>query len=197
MVGMEKSVSLEIKRQAVHIAVGIAAAFLVAKGVVDWKFFLPVLLAGTALSFVSVKKRLPVVSWFLEHFERRESFPGKGALFLVAGMLLAVLLFERSIALASIMIVTFGDSISHVSGKLFGKIRHPLNKYKLVEGSILGSAAAAIGAAFFVQWQEAVPAAAIAMIVESFELKFRGMAVDDNLLIPLVAGLVISVIRVI
>jgi len=197
MVGMEKSVSLELKRQAVHIAVGLAAVFLIAKDIVSWNFFLLVLLTGITLSFLSLKKKLPFVSWFLEHFERKDAFPGKGALFLVTGILLSVVLFEKDIALASIMIVTFGDSASHLSGKFFGKVKHPLNKYKLLEGTLLGFIAALIGALFFVGWQEAIPAAVVAMVVESLELKFRSKVVDDNLLIPLVAGAVISVVRMI
>jgi len=95
------------------------------------------------------------------------------------------------------MIVTFGDSASHLSGKFFGKVKHPLNKYKLLEGTLLGFIAALIGALFFVGWQEAIPAAVVAMVVESLELKFRSKVVDDNLLIPLVAGAVISVVRMI
>ena len=66
---MEKSVSLELKRQAFHIAVGLAAVFLIAKDLVSWNFFLLVLLIGLVLSFLSLKKRLPFVSWFLEHFD--------------------------------------------------------------------------------------------------------------------------------
>lgn len=192
---MEKSVSLELRRQLIHIAVGFAAVFLIAKDIVGWNFFLLVLLTGIVLSFLSLKKRLPLVSWFLENFERKNTFPGKGALFLVGGILLSVVLFEKDIALAAIMIVTFGDSASHLSGKFFGKVKHPLNKYKFLEGTLLGFAAALAGAVFFVGWQEAVIAAGIAMLVESFELKLRDRAVDDNIVIPLVAGAVITVMR--
>lgn len=195
MVCMENSVSLELRRQAVHIAVGIAAVFLIAKDVVSWNFFLFVLLTGIVISFLSLKKQLPFVSWFLKNFERKDAFPGKGALFLIAGILLSLLLFEKDIALAAIMIVTFGDSASHLAGKFFGKVKHPLNKYKFLEGTLLGFVAALIGALFFVGWQEAVPAAIVAMIIESFELKFRSKVVDDNLVIPLVAGIVIFVVR--
>ncbi|MAG15436.1 hypothetical protein CMO88_00070 [Candidatus Woesearchaeota archaeon] len=190
---MDKETSLEIRRQIFHAAVGLVSVILIANELVDWKFFLLLLLAGVLLSIFSVKRKLPLISWFLENFERKNAFPGQGALFLVAGILAAFLLFEKDIALASIMIVTLGDSVSHAFGRLFGKIKHPLNKYKLVEGSLLGFIAAAIGASLFVVWPQAVLASAIAMLVESFELKHR--RVDDNLLIPLVAGAVIFVMR--
>ena len=190
---MDKDTSLELRRQAFHVVLGFTSIFLIATELVDWKFFFLVLIAGFLISIYSVKKSLFAISWFLKHFERKNTFPGQGALYLVAGILLAVLLFEKNVALASITIVTLGDSVSHVFGKLFGKIRHPLNRYKFIEGSLVGFAAAVIGAAFFVVWTQALVAAAVAMVIESFELKLR--RVDDNLLIPLVAGLVISVMR--
>jgi len=191
---MDKDTSLELRRQAFHIVLGLISVFLIATELVDWKFFFLVMIAGFFIAIFSVKKNLFLISWFLEHFERKDArIPGQGALYLVAGILFAVLLFEKDIALAAIMILIFGDSISHVFGKLFGKIRHPLNRYKCIEGSLVGFAAAVIGAAFFVVWTQALVAAAVAMVVESFELKLR--RVDDNLLIPLVAGLVISVMR--
>ena len=191
---MEKSISLELKRQSFHITAGAVSVLLIEKGVVDWKFFLLLLLLGAFISVLSIKVRLPVIAWFLKNFERkRAKFPGQGALFLAAGILMALLLFEKDIALASITILAVGDSVSHVSGRLFGRVKHPLNKYKLIEGTLIGFVAAAIGASFFVAWPQAMAASAAAMVVEGFELKHR--RIDDNLLIPLVAGLIISVMR--
>jgi dolichol kinase len=192
---MEENSSLEIRRQAFHIAFGLFAVLLISYGI-GWEFFLYLLVTGIGVSFLSRKHRLPLISWFLDYFERKDAtIPGRGALFFVAGILLAVVLFENEIALAAIMILTLGDSVSHIFGRFFGRVRYPWNRYKLIEGTLLGFASGAVGAAAFVTWNEAILASAIAMIVEGFELKFRSQAVDDNLIIPLVAGAVIYVLR--
>ncbi|MBN2453915.1 hypothetical protein JXB11_00040 [Candidatus Woesearchaeota archaeon] len=192
---MEKNSSLEIRRQAFHIAVGLFSVFLISYGLAGWEFFALVAVAGSIVSLISTKRRLPIISWFLAAFERKDKIPGKGAIFFMVGIALSLLLFEEEIALASVMILTLGDSLSHLFGRFFGKVKHPWNSYKLIEGTLLGFAAGAIGAAAFVPWIEAIIASAIAMTVEGFELRFRSRAVDDNLIIPLVAGAVIYVLR--
>ena len=191
----QESAALELKRQILHVGTGAAAAVLIANDVVDW-FFLAVLLTGMVLSAISVKKSIPIISWFLKNFERKNAqVPGKGALSLIGGILLATLLFEKDVALAAIMILTLGDSISHLIGKYLGKTKSVLNKCKTIEGTIAGFAAGAIGASFFITWEQAAVASAAAMVAESFELKFKTKIIDDNLVIPMVAGIAISLVR--
>ena len=190
------AITLEIKRQMFHIAFGLAIALLFAANMIDWELLSVVLVVGLIVSLLSTKYKLPIISWFLKNFERRKvKLPGKGALSLLAGILLAIIIFEKNTALAAIMVVTLGDSLSHITGKLFGKTKNPLNKYKLIEGSFMGFVFGAAGASLFVLWQHAIAASAVAMIVESIEIKFKQVIVDDNLVLPLVAGTVIYLIQ--
>jgi dolichol kinase len=62
----------------------------------------------------------------------------------------------------------------------------PFNKPKKLGGSLIGVLFAALGASLFVGPLAAVLAAAVAMLVECSPLP-----VNDNLSIPLVAGLVL------
>jgi len=193
---MTENSPLEVRRQAFHIGLGLLSIFAITSELVDWKFFLILLIVGIPISIISKKRELPAIAWLLKYFDRKnEIIPGKGALFFIAGVMLALVLFEKDIALAAIMILTLGDSISHLFGRFFGKVKHPWNQYKLIEGTLLGFVAGAVGAAAFVPWNQALLASAVAMIVEGIELRFRNHSVDDNILIPLVAGIVMLIMR--
>jgi phytol kinase len=192
---MKKETSLELRRHAFHMALGSLFVLIISAGWIDWPFFLVLIIVGAILSYFSTKRRLPVIGWFLEKFDRKSSFPGRGALFFVIGTFLAVVLFPKDIALASIMIMTFGDSLAHLFGRFFGKVKHPFNTYKMIEGTFIGFLAGGIMATFFVPWQQAMAASAVAMFVEGIEFRFRKNIIDDNIIVPLVAGVVLWLFR--
>jgi dolichol kinase len=52
-----------------------------------------------------------------------------------------------------------------------------------------------MGALIFLPWFEALAASLIAMIVEAFEIKMGREQIDDNIVMPLVAGIVVMVVR--
>jgi dolichol kinase len=147
---------------------------------------------------MSKEAKIPGINWFLKKFEREEvlkKFPGRGAIFFIVGCLLVVKLFDRDIALASIMILTFGDSVSHLFGLYFGKIKHPLNGLKKLEGNIFGSIAGGFMAMFFVNYIWAFSGALIAMVIEAIEVKMGNNVIDDNILIPLIAGTIMYIFK--
>lgn len=186
----------EMKRQAFHIAAGMAAAFAIAYGVIGWKGLLLILLSGIALSFASRKAELPVISWFLRHFERKDAaFPGKGAIFMALSAAIVAAFFEKNIAAAAIAILAAGDSVSHLAGRMLGKTKHPFNRNKQLEGTIIGFLAASSAALIFVPLNYAIAASAVAMAVEGIELKLGKTLVDDNLTIPIVAAFTILVMQ--
>ena len=100
------------------------------------------------------------------------------------------------IALASILVLAFADSIGHLFGMKFGKIPHPFVSTKFVEGWIVGFIAGFIGALIIVPWHEALAASFFAMMVEGIEVKLGAEEVDDNLIIPVVAASAIWAVRV-
>ncbi len=182
----------ELHRQAFHLITGIGIAFLVFLSVLTEAHLLFILLAGLLLAFASKRRDIPVISWFLRKFDRDlVRFPGEGAFFLVLGSFLSLLLFPRNIALASIMILAVGDSFSTLFGIRYGST--PFFK-KTLEGSLGGFIPAFFAALFFVNYLDAFLGAAAAMLIEANEFRIKSLKIDDNLLIPLAASLMMTLI---
>ena len=110
-----------------------------------------------------------------------------GATYLFAGISLTVLLFERHIAIASILVLTLSDMIAAIIGKRFGrnKIGH-----KSVEGSI----------AFFIStviiiWFVIKPDIFLLLFISGLITFIEAVPffINDNLTIPLLSGLLMTV----
>ena len=183
--------NIELRRQIFHLAVGIVLVYLLYEDLLDIWLLFAVLIIGFVISLASKKYKLFVINWLLKNFDRKdETLPGYGALTYILGSILVLGLFSKGIALASIMILAFGDSFSHLGR--FGRIKNPFSKTKFLEGTILGIIAGTLGAKLFVSWEAAFFGSLIAMSVEGLELAIFKKKIDDNLLIPVVAGLIMS-----
>jgi len=182
---------LEVKRKILHIMIGIVALFLIIYNIINPLIIFIILTIGIFVSLLSLKIRIPLISWFLDNFERnkdKNKLPGRGIIFAVIGSLLALQLFEINIALASIIILTFADPISHLVGKAFGKTKSPLDKKKNIEGHIAGAIISSLMAIFFVHPALALAGALTSMLFESLIIEIQKIQLDDNLIIPLAAG---------
>ncbi|MBU4086297.1 MAG: hypothetical protein KKB21_01830, partial [Nanoarchaeota archaeon] len=84
-------------------------------------------------------------------------------------------------------ILTFSDPVSHFIGSNFGRIKL-VNERKNVEGTIAGIIIGTLLASFFVHFWLAFIASLAAMLFELLGIKLAESEIDDNLLIPLVAG---------
>ncbi len=187
----------ERNRQFFHILLGIFLVVLLLYDFIDKKIILIIIVLGLILSYLSKKTRVPVIHELLEKFERKEDmeeFPGKGIIFYFIGIYIALLLFPEDIAMASIIVLALGDSVSHLYGLHYGKIRL-FSKTKFLEGTVAGFIAGFIGALVFLPWFEAVLASLAAMIVEAIEIKIGTQQVDDNLIVPFIAGAVVWLVR--
>ena len=191
---MEKK-KFEIRRKIFHIFLGTIIVLLLMFDIFNsWSLFL-IIIIGCILSLVSTQIKIPGIYWFIKKFEREDiidRFPGKGILFFFIGCLLVLRLFDKNIALASIMILALGDSVSSLIGQNFGK--HFINSTKTIEGVIVGVIAASWMASFFVSIPQAFFGSLVAMAVEAVELKIGESNVDDNIIIPIVAGTVMFLI---
>jgi dolichol kinase len=105
------------------------------------------------------------------------------------GIVISLILFPIPASYASIAVLTLGDSSATIFGGKFGSVRFPFNKGKNVEGSIFGFLFASLGAMFFVSPMKALAAAALGILVESLPLP-----INDNLTVPLAAGLLLTII---
>jgi len=181
----------ELGRKIVHMLIGIAALLLLINNIVTPLIIFIILIIGTFCSLLYLKIKIPILSFFLDNFERPEEktkLPGIGIILAVVGSLLALQLFERNIALASITILTFADPISHLVGKLFGKTKSFLDKKKNIEGHITGVIISSLFALFFVHPILAFSGALVAMLFEAIIIEIQKVQLDDNLIIPLAAG---------
>ena len=187
----------ELIRQIMHILFGLLIVILFSAGLISAWILFYILISSIILSFLSIKLDVPVISWFLKNFERpKTKLPGEGFIFFLTGSLLAIKLFSQDIALASILILSFGDGISHLIGEGIGKRKILFNKSKNIEGLVFGVIAGTLAALFFVSFLEAFVASLAAMLVEAVEIKIRENHIDDNLFVPLVAGTAILLMRI-
>ncbi len=180
----------ELRRSFFHVFYGVIIIMIAYYELLSLFWFALILMLGFIISVFASIYQIPVINWFLERFEREHVLPGWGALTFLAGSLLSLLLFDKQIALASIMILTIGDPVSHFVGESLGKIKHPLNNKKLLEGSIAGVIIGFLGALLFVKPLPAFFGAFFGLCFEALEIKFRHIVLDDNLLIPVVSGFV-------
>ena len=195
---MDKINQFEWNRQLFHIFLGIAIVALLLYDFIDKKIILIIIIIGIILSYLSKTIRIPIIYDLLQKFERKEDierFSGKGIIFYFIGAYAALLLFPKDIAMACIMVLALGDAVSHLYGLHYGKIKHPLSSEKFLEGTIAGFIAGFIGAFVFLPWWEAVLASLVAMIIEAVEIKIGTQQVDDNLIVPIVAGAVVWLVR--
>ncbi len=190
----------EACRQLLHVAIGVITLILVKLDLLSAFSIFLLILIGILSSILSKRIWLPGFSFFLKHLERektKQTFPGKGLVFFFIGVLLSIKLFEADIAAAAILILTFGDSVSHIVGGSIGQLKNIFNGKgrKLFEGTIAGTIAGFTGAMFYVSPVEALVASFAAMAAEVIQIDFNGNTLDDNLVVPLVAGTVILLMR--
>lgn len=188
---------LEFRRQIAHLIIGIIIAIGVFFKFITTEFLTFILALGGLLIIFTKKMTIPVITHILKFFEREKdikTFPGRGAFFLVLGSWLTAIVFSNTLAAAAILIMAVGDAIATIAGHHIGKIQIPYNKKKTLEGAVTAFFTATLAAAFIVSLYQALIASAVAMFIESLPLKIGKFKIDDNLIIPLVAGIVLEII---
>ena len=188
------STRLELIRKAGHVLIGVGIAWGVASGVLDaWLLaFFTIVLGAIVLYNAFFEQEL--LARVLSINRADAAIPGLDLLAYFIGCLLSVALFPREIALAAILILAIGDPLAHMFSTSFGARRAAVTamsyRYGLLAGSLGGALAAWIHLPFFA----ALLAALAAMFVEAGELRIADHHIDDNLTIPLVAGLVLWIL---
>src|SRR3989344_2504564 len=186
---------LEVKRKSFHIIAGIIIVALLNFDIINLNWLLLLLAIAVISSLIAKFYPHSFFNWFLDHLDRdhdRYSLPGRGSITYLIGIVLALSLFEKDIALAAILIMVIGDAVGPLVGMHFAKTKHILNQKKLVEGTIAGVIAATIAAWVFVNFFEALLGSIVGMVVETIEFKyFKKSFLDDNITIPVVSGFII------
>lgn len=182
----------ELRRQFGHMITGLIIVVLLKYEIITSSHLFAILIVGGIASLISRKHKIPFLYTILKFFERPkeiEFFPGKGSFFLVLGSFLTTVLFPKDIALAAITIMAVGDALTTLIGTYFGKMKNPLNPTKHLEGTMVAIICSTIAAFTFVSFEKAFLGSVVGMVFESITIRFLNKAIDDNVLIPLIAGL--------
>lgn len=186
----------EIRRQLFHAALGLLIVFLIHYDLISALHLFILFSIGIIISIICKKYHVPIFKWFLKYFDRRYvCMPGEGVLYYVFGCFLVVGIFPKNIALASIMILALGDSVSTVVGKNFG--RKKVRGYKTWLGAFAGMFFGTLGAVIFVPFHFAILASVITMFIEAYEMRFLRKVINDNLYIPVISSIIMYLLMVI
>ncbi len=193
---------LEIKRKIVH-ASGVFTIFLIL-WLGKWNTALVVFLIALMLFLfggyrknkdkykIIKSKKLDEFEKFIEssfnEYERPNTSPFQGATEFFVGCFFATILFEPRIAMAAISVLSLADATSTLIGSYYGEHKIPINKKKTFEGSISFFATAFLALVFFVDPLKALVIAIFSTFAEILP------KVDDNLVIPITTGIVMTII---
>jgi len=129
---------------------------------------------------------IPVIHHWSQKVQRKHEkhWPGRGALFFVAGIALSAFIFQDQIILiAALAVSTYGDFTSTMTGKTFGRTR--IGNLTL-EGTIGGIIVSA--AVLFLLFQNPLLALGIAVVAMAMEY----LPIDDSFTIPLMTGILLT-----
>lgn len=185
---------LEAKRQSVHAAGALFAVSAYFLGAFNTLILSGItILIATALGYLRSRRtgifrhlEDSLHNWVMG-FERPGELPLNGLITFAAGVFIVSLIFPVSVIVPSVLVLAFGDSLSTLVGRLWG--RNPLfyNEKKSWEGSGAFFFAALAVLYFFVNPMKAVAIASLAAVVE-------GMPdVDDNITVPFAVAVFLSI----
>jgi len=145
---------------------------------------------------LEVRRKIPILNkiWAWTRRRKEKHLLG-GDVFFLLGAILVLAVFDPKIAIAAILMTTFGDLAAALIGKKFGK--HKIIKNKTWEGSLSELAInLIIGVIVFLVYQDLPfstwqPWAVISVMALTATLVETSVnKLDDNLLIPVFAGFV-------
>ncbi|MFQ5882924.1 MAG: diacylglycerol/polyprenol kinase family protein [Candidatus Methylomirabilales bacterium] len=186
--------SFESARKLVHLGGGLIPLFYLLLDLpkVQALFILGVLALPFLLADLLRLSRPALNRWFLRWF-RGAMRPGEesrltGATYYLVACWLTILLFERTVAAAALLVLACGDTAASIIGQALGGYR--LGKGKTLSGTLAFLATAFVVTLPFFPPATALGGAFIAAVAECLPLPL-----DDNLTIPLSAGITLTLFR--
>ncbi|MBP2132156.1 dolichol kinase [Methanomicrobium sp. W14] len=176
-------------RQAAHLFFGFIIAFFIFfadKKTAVYVMAIVVFLSVAISDAVTKNIHVPLFSEIIQKLERNNTVPGKGTILFFISTLTCLVLFEKNIVFAAILVLAVLDSVTTIIGINFGRTK--IYKKKSLEGTASGIIAGFIVLIFLINPQTALVASALAGITELIS------PVDDNLTIPLVVCIVLSIL---
>ena len=179
----------EILRKLCHILFGvlIVAGLQTIEQSIFIRLLLVIFLFLILITIVNLKYKIKILDKIRK--ENEKQFPLKGAIFFLVSTAIVVLLFPRDIALASILVLTFGDSVSYFAGFFGAKYKiNPFRKWKSLFGTFCSMVVAFLFAIIVIDPLSAAIGAFFGMIAEAISIKLGENDADDNLVVPLAAA---------
>jgi acyl phosphate:glycerol-3-phosphate acyltransferase len=139
-----------------------------------------------------LRLRQPAINrWFLHWFRTamrpEEEQRPTGALYYLLACWVTILVFDRTVAVAALLVLACGDTAASIVGQLLGGYR--LGRGKTLSGT-LAFVAAALGVTLpFFPLPTALSGAVVAAVTECIPLPL-----NDNITIPLAAGLTFTLL---
>ncbi len=194
------SLSIELKRKAIHLS---SSVIPVSYYFIERNPLLIIL--TTAFAAMVIIDILRMRSEFVRkvygkflgdilrpHENKSERIYFTGGTYIILAFLLCILIFEKNIAILSMLIIVFCDSAAAIAGKVFGK--HHIGN-KTLEGSISFFLTGAILFFLIIKPDNIVLAISgvfSLMLITVFEL--LPLKIDDNFSIPLIFGILFSLL---
>ncbi len=190
---MEISFLNELKRKAIHLfALAIPVSYYFLPQTPALLIYSFVALASITADVVRIKRYHVgrILTWILRPILRRHERRGfTGSSYILSAMVLSIIFFEKTIAVAVISFIITGDVAAALVGRTFGKLK-TINQ-KTIEGS-----SAFLFSCLLIVWVIpdfpfwiGVVGALVATVVEVLPLP-----IDDNFTVPLFSGLVMEVL---
>jgi len=173
---------LEVKRQIFHLL--LISLWLVPILLFPYPLTLLTFLLILGLNLAVVFKIRPfhnLFSFLIEHLERERNIerPGIQAFYANLGIFISFLLFGK-MSMFGVVVLSVGDSMSTLIGRLFGKHRIFFNPSKSWEGTLAFFLGSFVALSFITDHKTALLLSSVTALLEAMDLKL-----DDNLLIPL------------
>ena len=181
----------EAKRKTIHICgVAIPVAYLFLEK--------DLIILGFILAFFCIV----VIEWLrfrgavsLPFLRDKEEKRIGAYVFFVIGAFLSILIFEKSIAIAAIFMLAIGDSASALTGAMMTANKAEMYEKRIKPPEVI---LAMFVTSLIIGWLvlQSLPVAVLgalgATIADGVPFKVQKVAIDDNLTIPLFAGVLMS-----
>jgi len=186
----------EIKRKIIHLGNSVIPLsyyfFVQDRMTMVWILF------SVTICFVTVDYFRSRIAWIQKWFRiffspmlRKHELEGKltGATWAFIGGTISVFLFEKDIAVLALLFMSVGDTVAALIGQRYGKIK--IGK-KSIEGFAGGLISCIFVSIFFpsVSWINRITGSLVASLIE-----LSPIPVDDNLMIPIMSGGMMTLFR--
>lgn len=202
---LHKRSDLHLLRKIWHITTGSVGLYFFTRGEVDQQFWAFLVLAIATMGFVMdiTRARFPqmnhLVIKLMGPLMRRSEKEGLSGLpFYALGVSLSLFFYRRDIAVLSVMFLVFSDPLSSFFGVLYGKDKIMPNKS--LQGAVAGFFTCYLITLFYTMNHVTIGNnilifAVVAGVIGSLSELISAFNIDDNLTIPVISGLGMTVLN--